>query len=171
MDLSDLIGIGKLGGPDEAGFYQVLVKPRFRELLARTDDVFLIFDSDRVFYVTISERDFSDRKLRVRFAEEGIAEERKRHREAIIAVAPGPESPEEPENLLGYTVVFQGREVGKVSDFFHNNAQFVLAVETPDGREILVPMVDYYISSVLREPGVIELTNAESLIGSALEGQ
>ncbi|HOZ01709.1 MAG TPA: hypothetical protein PLG20_07810, partial [Candidatus Syntrophosphaera sp.] len=67
MDLSDLIGIGKLGGPDEAGFYQVLVKPRFRELLARTDDVFLIFDSDRVFYVTISERDFSDRKLRVRF--------------------------------------------------------------------------------------------------------
>ncbi|MGC9362595.1 MAG: ribosome maturation factor RimM [Candidatus Syntrophosphaera sp.] len=166
MKVSDLVGIGRLGGRDSEGFYQVLVKPRYRSVFAETDDVFLIFNSDRVFYVTISERD-TDRKPRVKFAEDGIAEERVKHREVIIAIEPSPEAPDgsgEMEQLIGYTVVFQEREVGKVKDFFHNNAQYVLVVESPAGEEILIPMVEHFVSGVIPDPGVIVLDNAESLL-------
>ena len=85
MNVSDLIGIGRLGGQDADGFFQVLIKARYREIFSATNDVYLIFNSDRVFFVTICERNVSDRKVRVRFVEDGIAEERN-HREVIIAI-------------------------------------------------------------------------------------
>lgn len=164
MKVSDLTGIGRLGGIDAQGFYQVMVKPRYRRALAETKEIFLIFNSDRVFFVTISDRDISDRKLRLKFAEDGIAEERKLHREVILALQPEEDENEEPEELLGYTVVFQDREVGKVTDFFHNNAQYVLVLTSPDGAEILIPLVDHFVSEIIADPGVIVLINAESLL-------
>ncbi len=168
MNVSDLIGIGRLGGLDAEGFYQVLVKPGFREVLAETDDIYLIFNSDRVFFVTISERDLSDRKLRLKFAEDGIAEERKLHKEVLLAIPSLPEpKEEEPVTLMGFTVVFQGREVGIVQDYFHNNAQYVLVVKSASGEELLIPLVDYYVSEVIPDPGVIVLANAESLLNPA----
>ncbi|MCB5247183.1 MAG: hypothetical protein PHD87_02540 [Candidatus Cloacimonetes bacterium] len=168
MKVSDLTGIGRLGGIDADGFYQVLVKPRHRRALADANEIFLIFNSDRVFFVTISDRDISDRKLRLKFAEEGIEEERKLHREVILAL-PAQEEAEndEPDELLGYTVVFQDREVGKVTDLFHNNAQFVLVVTTPAETEILIPLVDHFVSEIIPDPGVILLVNADSLLAES----
>lgn len=171
MILSDLVGIGRLGGADEEGFFQLLVKPRYRDLIADIDEVFLIFNSDRVFFVTISERDISDRKIRLKFAEDGVAEERRKHRETIVAIASEPSEQDDPEYLLGYTALWQDREVGKITDYFHNNAQFVLEITTPEGVEILVPMVDYYIGEVLSDPKVVVLTNAESLISDSENGK
>ncbi|MBW6514835.1 MAG: PRC-barrel domain-containing protein [Candidatus Syntrophosphaera sp.] len=164
MKFSDLTGIGRLGGPDGEGFYQVLVKPRYRSVFAAAEDVFLIFNSDRVFYVTISERDISDRKIRVKFAEDGIAEERKKHREVILAIENPNAGGEDPEPVIGYTVVFQNREVGKVTDYFHNNAQYVLVVEAQGGKEILIPWVDYFVADIVHDPGVVVLVNAASLL-------
>ncbi len=164
MKVSDLTGIGRLGGIDADGFYHVMVKPRFRPLLAETDEIFLIFNSDRVFFVTICDRDISDRKLRLKFAEEGIEEERKLHREVILALQTGEDETDEPDELLDFTVVFGNREIGKVTDYFHNNAQYVLVVSGSDGVEFLIPMVDYYIGEVIPDPGVIVLINAESLL-------
>lgn len=164
MKVSDLTGIGRLGGMDADGFYPVVVKPRFREVLAEAQDVYLIFNSDRVFFVSICERDDSDRKPRLRFAEDGVAEERKKHREVILALPLENEDEDAPEELVGYVVVFQEREIGKVTDYFHNNAQYVLEVSTPSGSEILIPMVDFYIDEVIENPGVIVLINAESLL-------
>ncbi len=164
MKVSDLTGIGRLGGIDADGFYHVMVKPRFRRLLAETDEIYLIFNSDRVFFVTICDRDISDRKLRLKFAEEGIDKERKLHREVILALQTGEDETDEPDELLGFTVVFANREVGKVKDYFHNNAQYVLVVSGSDGVEFLIPFVDYYIGEVIPDPGVIVLINAESLL-------
>ena len=166
MKVSDLTGIGRLGGIDAQGFYQVMVKPRYRRALAETNEIFLIFNSDRVFFVTISDRDISDRKLRLKFAEEGIEEERALHREVIIALPPGEDEAGGPDDLIGYTVVYQGREVGKVTDYFHNNAQYVLVVTGPDDAEHLIPMVDYFIGEIIPDPSVIVLVNADSLLAA-----
>lgn len=164
MDLSGLTGIGRLGGKDERGFFQVLVRPRHRQTLLDAEDVYLIFDSDRVFFVTISEKEISDRKISVRFAEDGIAEERKLHRETIIAIEAEADDQEDPETLLGYSVLFQDQELGRVVDYFHNNAQYVLVIETLAGAELLVPWVDHYVSAVLPDPGMVVLQNAEPLL-------
>lgn len=164
MNISDLIGIGRLGGLDAHGFFHVMIKPEFRSAFNETDDVFLIFDSDRVFYVTISERKVSDKKMLVRFREDGIAEERSLSREAIIALEPDTGDDDGPDRLIGYTVQHAGAEIGILTDYFHNNAQYVLVIESPSGGEILVPYVDHFVESVIDAARVIELRNADGLI-------
>ncbi|HNT52915.1 MAG TPA: hypothetical protein PKH19_05890 [Candidatus Syntrophosphaera sp.] len=167
MNLADLIGIGKLGGVDGDGWFQILVKPRYRDALAAAEEVYLIFNSDRVFFVTISEREINDRKLRLKFAEDGVAEERQRHKDAVVALPAVPQSKNEPETLLGYAVLLAGETIGSVSDYFHNNAQYVLVVSRADGSEILIPLVDYYMEEILPEQKSIVLRNAESLLNAA----
>ncbi len=164
MKISDLIGIGRLGGQDSHGFFHVMVKPEFRSAFFKTDDVFLIFNSDRVFYVTISERIVSEKKLRVRFVEDGIAAERALHKEAIIAIEPIEEEDDGLDKLIGYTVIHAGKQVGILKDYFHNNAQYVLEIEAPDGREILVPFVEHFVAQTIDAARVIELRNAQGLI-------
>lgn len=169
MEVSDLIGIGRLGGMDAQGFFQVLIKPRYRPAFEDARCVFLIFKSDRVFYVTISERKVSDKKILVRFLEDGVDNERRLHRETLIALEPEQLDEDEGlDHLLGYEALHNGELLGVVSNYFHNNAQYVLVISMADGAELLVPYVDHYVQSEIPDPGVIVLANAESLI-AALE--
>jgi len=50
MKVSDLTAVGRLGGMDADGFFQVMVKPHYRKILTETEEIFLIFNSDRVFF-------------------------------------------------------------------------------------------------------------------------
>jgi ribosomal 30S subunit maturation factor RimM len=102
--------------------------------------------------------------MRVRFAEEGIAEERKLHREVIIAIPPDDQEEDDtPVDVLGFSVVFQDKEIGVVEDYFHNNAQYVLVIKC-GAHELLIPWVDYYVSDIIPDPGVIVLNNVESFL-------
>jgi len=167
MEVSDLVGIGRLGGMDAQGYFQVLIKPRYRPAFEDAQSVFLIFKSDRVFYVTISERKVSDKKVMVRFVEDGVDIERRLHREVLIALEPDSlEEDEGLERLLGYEVLFEDRSLGTVKDYFHNNAQYVLVIEMASGRELLVPHVDHYMQAEIPDPGVLVLINAQPLIDS-----
>ena len=169
MEVSDLIGIGRLGGMDAQGFFQVLIKPRYRPVFEDAKCVFLIFKSDRVFYVTISERKVSDKKIMVRFVEDGIDIERRLHREVLIALEPEfLDEDEGLDHLLGYEVLFEDRYLGTVKDYFHNHAQYVLVIGTPTGKELLVPYVDHYVQAEIPDPGVLLLQSAQPLI-DALE--
>ncbi len=165
MKISDLIGIGRLGGIDPDGYYRVLVKPHFRTVFEDAKNVFLIFNSDRVFYVTISERKTTDSIILVRFAEDGIATERSRHKEALIAVDPTILQEDETlDHLIGYKALFAEQDLGEVRDYFHNNAQYVLVIELKDGQELLVPFVDHFVTAVLDDPKVIVLDDVQDLI-------
>ncbi len=170
MELSDLIGIGRLGGCDPDGYYRVLVKPRFRAVFEDVTNVFLIFNSHRVFYVTICERMEKDQKILVRFAEDGIEAERRLHKETIVAVDPVDlEGDDTLDHLLGFKVIFEEQDLGEVRGYFHNNAQYVLEIEMPNGSELLVPFVEHYVQAVLDAPKVVALQNVQDLIELALE--
>ena len=170
MESSDLIGIGRLGGSDPDGFHRVLVKPRFRAFFEDVTNVFLIFNSDRVFYVTICERKVEDQKVLVRFAEDGVEAERRLHKETIVAIDPVDLAEDDGlDYLLGYKVIFAEQDLGEVRDYFHNNAQYVLEIELPDGSELLVPFVERYVHAVLDDPKVIVLENVQDLIDLALD--
>ncbi|MCB5245615.1 MAG: hypothetical protein RBR57_06205 [Candidatus Syntrophosphaera sp.] len=164
MQFSDLVGIGKLGGKEADGFYSVLVKSDYRPILLTIRDVYLIFNSDRVFFVTISEREESGRKLRIKFAEDGIDEERRKHREAIIAI-PRQENKESfPESVLGYTASFEGNMVGKITGYFHNNAQYVLEITDNQNEEILIPWVEHFIGEIDSNKEELILLNMNELL-------
>lgn len=166
MEIQDLLGIGRLGGRDADGFHHVMIKPHFKTAFSELTDCFLIFNSDRVFYVTICEKKTVDKKTWIRFIEDGIAEERKLHKEVILAIeAPESEIEDESMNmLLGYKAQFNDSVLGEVVDYFFNSAQYVLVIETASGDEVLVPYVDHYIQSVVHAMKIVILQNAQSLI-------
>ncbi len=170
MEINDLIGIGRLGGRDQDGWYHAMLKPHFKSVLSEITNCFLIFSSNRVFYVTITDHKTVDKKTFIRFADDGIEEERCQHKEVLIAIDELESSEEdisssqELDQMIGFTVIHENVELGVLEDYFFNNAQFVLQVRSTAGKEILVPYVDYYISTVIREMHSIFLQNASSLI-------
>ncbi len=166
MKIPGLTRIGKLGGRDADGFHHVMVKPEYRSVFAGLEDVYLIFNSDRVFYVTISERKQSDKKTWVKFREDGIAEEQPKHKDVLLAIADEAETfeAEELDELIGYKVLFADEVLGEVQDYFYNGAQQVLQISDAEKLELLVPYVDYYIQAVLPELQRIVLQNAEGLV-------
>ena len=85
MEISDLSAIGRLGAHDGDGFYHAMLKPEYRGIFDQISSCYLIFNSDRVFFVTISEKKASNKRLWIKFLEDGIAEERKKAAEVIIA--------------------------------------------------------------------------------------
>jgi len=166
MKIPGLTRIGKLGGRDAEGFHHIMVKPEYRSVFSGLSDVYLIFNSDRVFYVTISERKQSDKKTWVKFREDGIAEEQPKHKDVLLAIASEAEEyeAEELDELIGYKVIFADEVLGEIQDYFYNGAQQVLQISDAQKPELLVPYVEYYVQAVLPELQRIVLQNAEGLI-------
>lgn len=166
MSHPHLIGIGKLGRHNADGFYPVMVKPDYRDLFAKLADLYLIFNSDRVFYVTISERMRKDNRTWIKLKEDGIAEEELLHKNIVIAIDDTETDAEETSlnYLLGYQVIFAGEEIGIVEDYIFNGAQDVLQISAASGNEYLIPFVEYYIDTIIDNPGCIILRNAKDLI-------
>lgn len=161
-----LIGIGKLGRQNADGFHPVMIKQEYRSVFSELEELYLIFNSDRVFYVTISERMRKDNKTWIKLKEDGVSEEQFLHKDVVIAIADTAIETEETSlnYLIGYQVIFAGEELGIVEDFFFNGAQDVLQIVDSKGTEYLVPFVDYYIDTVIDNLRCVILQNAVDLV-------
>lgn len=146
MTAQDLIVIGRLGGQDADGWFKAMIKPGYRRDFDELDKLYLIFEENRVFYLSISERKESGRDCWLMFAEDGVSQERKLHREAYIAIdAEEIETDEDSGELLGSDVVWQDSILGCVVDVFDNGAHEVLVVNTALDIEIMIPFVEHYV--------------------------
>lgn len=165
MTAPHLIGIGRLGGRDSDGWHHVMIKPEYKEGFNHIEELYLIFEENRVFYVTICDKKLRDKKMWVRFAEDGIAEERKLHKEAILALEDDSEESGD-ETLLGQDAVYKGNLLGCVVDVFFNGAQDVLVIATDLEIELMVPFVDHYLEDEGMQSDVIFLRNMEDLLAA-----
>ena len=66
------------------------------------------------------------------------------------------------EDLSGMKVFFQDRLMGIVVESFFNGAQEVITIESKDGKEIMVPLVDAYVVEIDEEK--IVLKNIEGFL-------
>lgn len=166
MDKPRFVGIGKLGGRDSEGYHHVMIKPEYRNVFSGVSEIYLIFDRDRVFFVTITDKKISDRKLWIRFAEDGVAEERNRHKDVMLAITDEDVEDEldNLDHLVGYNVLIGSEQLGAVTGYFSNSAQNVLQISDQQGVEIMVPFVPHYIEAVLDAQRCVLLANAEALV-------
>jgi hypothetical protein len=114
-----------------------MIKPEYRTVFSELEEVYLIFNSDRVFYVTICERKQSDRKTWIKLKEDGVAEEQKLHKEVIIAMAEDSlaETDDSLEGLIGYLVYYR-QSVGRYDYFFNGSGCFTNLIPL---NRILIP--------------------------------
>ena len=168
MEISDLIGIGRLGRLEPDGFYHIQLSQSYKPIVHQIKSCFLIFSSNRVFYVTVVESKTVGPRDYVRFLEDGIAEECMKIAKVTVAMTEADlaefEDEEDVTSLFGYKVLYQDAIIGEVADAMINPLQSVLIIALEDGRELLVPDVDHYIEAVNRPDKIIYMQNLELLL-------
>lgn len=168
MEISELVGIGRLGRLEPDGFYHVQFSQPYKSILNQLQDCFLIFSSHRVFYVTVFETKTFGKQAYLRFREDGIDEEAKKHSNVVIALPAEDLADAEDEDdvslLFGFQASFAGEEIGVVSRALVSPMQAVLIIELNDGRELLVPNVEKYVSKIDRHSKTVRLQNIEQLL-------
>ena len=91
----------------------------------------------------------------------------------LVADVDPDERPEDPEEFYDHQLVglavrtVGGEPVGELAEVLHLPGQDVLAVRTPDGREVLVPFVAEIVPTVDVDGGVIEVDPPPGLLGDA----
>ena len=87
------------------------------------------------------------------------------------------ETPEDPEEFYDHQLVglavstTDGDPVGEVADVVHGTGQDLLAVRTPDGREVLVPFVTALVPVVDVAGGRVEVADRPGLLSPLPEDE
>ena len=128
-------------------------------------------DPDAAGPLTVESGRVHSGRLLLHFAghDDRSAAERLRGVLLLVDVDPAarPEDPEEfyDHQLVGLAVRRVGGEpVGELAEVLHLPGQDVLAVRTPDGREVLVPFVAEIVPSVDVDGGVVEVDPPPGLL-------
>lgn len=168
MELSELVEIGRLGKLDSDNLFCAQIKHSFESVLNQLQKCFLIFNSHRVFFVTVSEIVKKGRRLYLRFEDDGIDDEVMINPNPIIAIdredLPVSEESDRLGQYFGYRVSFQDSIIGELSGAIENSMQSVLIIGLLDGRELMVPYVDQYVRDIDNRHKTIELINIEQLL-------
>lgn len=168
MEVSDLVGIGKLGKQEPDGFYHIQLSQSYKTILDQLEQCFLIFSSNRVFYVTVVETKTKGTRTYLRFLEDGVAEECKKHPKVIVAIDPNDFYEDDDEDdisyLLGYDIFYQDNIIGRLTDAMINRMQSVLVISLNDERELLVPNVSQYVSAIDKQSQIVYLQNLDELL-------
>lgn len=90
---------------------------------------------------------------------------------SLVAEVPDDERPEDPEEFFDHQLVglhaqtVGGDDVGEVAEVLHLPMQDVLAVRTPEGREVLVPFVAAIVPEVDLDGGRVLVDPPPGLLG------
>jgi 16S rRNA processing protein RimM len=70
-----------------------------------------------------------------------------------------PEGEHYVREIIGYTVtdLSSGRDIGVLKDVIQNTAQSILDIRTPEGKQVLVPLVDEFVIDIDDSRSVIEV--------------
>jgi len=69
------------------------------------------------------------------------------------------------EDIIGLKIVDHKKgEIGILEDVLQNPAHDLYLVKTKDGKEVLIPVVDEFVSEIDLEEGIIHVTLIEGLI-------
>ncbi len=69
------------------------------------------------------------------------------------------------EDLIGHTVILAGnKKLGKIIGIEDTTANYLFIVETPDGKKLLIPVADEFVSGIDSEHQEIEMDLPKGLV-------
>lgn len=174
MNITDLKVIGRLGRfIDKENKFQLIgndcFQPALLDSLSSDNSrryVYLIFTEHRVFYVEVKDLTSKNSKYWISFKDDGIFEEFSKRNSCKVAIAFNDYKSfideEEYVDFIDFKVIDSGEEIGLVVDYMFTGASRVLIVEQ-DGKEFLIPDVDYYVDSYNEDERIVYMKNTKSL--------
>lgn len=167
MNTPALVEIGRLGKLEADGFYHIQFEQADRDILNQLTECYLIFDSNRVFFVTVEDKKSVGNRIYLKFLEDGIDAEYRKPGQTAIALEEDDLddfTEDDVSDLFGYEVSFEGDIIGKVEAAIINPLQAVLIIRLQDGRELMVPSVSQFVASVDSQKKIVWMQNLEQLL-------
>jgi ribosomal 30S subunit maturation factor RimM len=162
MKFEELVSVGKLGKSlDKNGYFTYKLISDLPQRLETVKEVFLIFKDNRVRFVDV---EFSADKIRL--CDDSIR--------AAAATSGGVEialSQDDIDTLrinsgqipVSHMVIIHKQEkIGDLIEIFDNNAHEILVVKLNNGKEIMIPNVEYFVAGT--EKNRIIVRNIEDLL-------
>lgn len=165
MQIEDLKEIGRLGNrQDENGFVRIRKNDNFQPDFLLIKDIFLVFQDNRVRYVTVEETTKKGQKDYIKILEREVIEEAVKLNNVKICLPP--EYFEDDDDLdfnpLSFTVDFNGTKYGQIKDYFLTPAYLVFVIDF-EGKEIMIPDVDKYVKEYDLDEEIIYFQNIREL--------
>ncbi|HNW99830.1 MAG TPA: hypothetical protein PLE74_03555 [Candidatus Cloacimonadota bacterium] len=171
MDIQDLISVGRLGTViDGEDFVSFRKNDHFQPAFFHEyPSVFLIFDKDIVFYVTIDRLREEGKKIFLHFVEDGVIDALKNAgitelaypRDDLRRTGALEEDESDPTDMKA---MFEGQMIGMIEDYFDNPGQRVLILTLNDGKEIMIPEVDAFIERIDEKERIIYFKDIRELM-------
>lgn len=168
MEISDLVVIGRLGRLEPDGFFSIQFSQSHQSVLSALKECYLIFTSNRVFFVTVKETKTVGSRSFICFQEDGVSEEAIKHPNAEAAL-PNRDldeviSSEDTDSVMGYIAVFGNEEIGEIDGVMLNSMQSVLIISLTQGGELLVPNVENFVREINIKNQTVVFQNIEGLL-------
>lgn len=170
MNVEDLIPIGRLSASPKRNDLFLKFNPNrcYESLfLEHNRDLFLIFADHSVRFVTL-DRFLKEKVIWILLQDKEVIAEVKKTRSVQLAVSNKDRAELykkfKDSYLIGFSVFYEDKCLGLVSDVFSNNAQNVISFLDHTGKEIMIPDVPYYILDKDKNSKKVILQNASDLL-------
>ncbi|MDD4154951.1 MAG: hypothetical protein PHY08_00065 [Candidatus Cloacimonetes bacterium] len=170
MEISDLIKIGSLefshNNPKK-----IILKPKteFQDFISNLKQVFLIFKDHRVRYVTVNIVEIIDEKqYYLEILDDDVIKEIKQehsislclNEEDIINI----DNSNQYFDPIGMKVVWNNQEVAIIENFFFNGAHDVYEIKMNDGKIVLIPDVEAFVTETNLKDCYIKVQDLDQFI-------
>ena len=180
-EISDLVSIGKLKYVSDStrkkseaeqigrtGFHITLTSG-FEHLLAKLNNVFLIFTDHRVRYGKIDIlKVIGENKALVNLQDSDLKDELSKEKSVNIALDEDEINSIDDENMyfdpVGMKVLWNEQEVATIKDFFFNGAHDVYEIEMNDKSLILIPDVEAFVIETNTDERFIKVVDLDQFI-------
>jgi len=159
MKIDDLIAVGSLGKIlDKKGYFQFRRNQDLPQGFNTEKEVFLIFKDHRVRFVDVEFSGNNEDKIKI--TDLYLVNEVVKAGEVKVGLALDNINDLRVKNGLlpsgEMKIIFDGKEIGILIDIFDNNAHEILVVELKNGKEIMIPYVDYFVTESSNEKVLVK---------------
>ena len=175
MEISDLICIGNLGFSHKNKKHYIKIKPDYIHLIPKLSNIFLIFKDHRVRYGKIDIlKVVNENTAVITINDEDLLEELSNIDSVKIALDEDDINQIDDESIyydpIGMKVIWDGKEVAVIKDFFYNGAHYVYEIEmfsqdvANKPLSVLIPDVDAFVTETNIEERYIRVVGLDQFI-------
>lgn len=157
MEIEDLISIGFIKKPfGNDGFVTVVPKSSFIEIFPSFTEFFVVWKNRKVRYKTVEKCHSHKNKIKIKFKDINSKKAAFELKKAEIMIAkedlqsPYLDNYDHPKPIKGYKVFSCQNDTffGSVKDTLFTAAHPILIISSPNDKEILIPLVDNFVTKI-----------------------
>ena len=149
--------------------WQIVLVPEYQDYLGKLKSLYLIFKDHRVRYIKVDIlRTIADNKALVTFDDEDLLQELISEDTLQVCLDEEELNSLDTENLYydpeGMSVIWNDQNVGTIKDFFYNGAHYVYEITMDDGKLVLIPDVEAFVTETDIEKRFIRVVELDQFI-------